>query len=132
METMLDQARTDLSLRGMSPKIKRHFDTLTHRMGQRQRMWGGDLSVLNEETGQRSAAIRRSLAFEKVMREMPLALEPYDLVVGSCAIDGVVVRCALPIYIKNQELGYCSLQMSHKCPDYETLLSRACAPSSMN
>ena len=124
METMLDQARTDLSLRGMSPKIKRHFDTLTHRMGQRQRMWGGDLSVLNEETGQRSAAIRRSLAFEKVMREMPLALEPYDLVVGSCAIDGVVVRCALPIYIKNQELGYCSLQMSHKCPDYETLLSR--------
>ncbi|QQR29902.1 hypothetical protein I5Q82_18145 [Acutalibacter muris] len=124
METIVDQARTDLSLRGMSPKIRLHFDTLEHRMRRRQRMWGGDLSVLNEETVRRSAAIRRSLAFEKVMREMPLALEPYDVVVGSCAIEGAVVRCALPIYLLNQELGYCSLQMSHKCPDYETLLRR--------
>ena len=58
------------------------------------------------------------------MREMPIIIEPYDIVVGSCSIDDTVVRCALPIYIKNEELGECSLQMSHKCPDYEKLLSR--------
>lgn len=124
MENVTEQARTDLSLRGMAPQIKLHFDTIERRMRKRQRMWGGDLSVLNEETAQRSATIRRSLAFEKVMREMPIIIEPYDIVVGSCSIDDTVVRCALPIYIKNEELGECSLQMSHKCPDYEKLLSR--------
>ena len=124
MENAIEQARTDLSLRGMTPKIKLHFDTIERRMRKRQRMWGGDLSVLNEETAQRSATIRRSLAFEKVMREMPIIIEPHDIVVGSCSIDDTVVRCALPIYIKNEELGECSLQMSHKCPDYEKLLSR--------
>ena len=124
VENVTEQARTDLSLRGMAPQIKLHFDTIERRMRKRQRMWGGDLSVLNEETAQRSATIRRSLAFEKVMREMPIIIEPYDIVVGSCSIDDTVVRCALPIYIKNEELGECSLQMSHKCPDYEKLLSR--------
>lgn len=124
MDTVIDQARTDISLRGMTPKIKLHFDTVERRMRKRQRMWGGDLSVLNEETAQRSAVIRRSLAFERVMREMPIIIEPHDIVVGSCSIDDTVVRCALPIYIKNEELGECSLQMSHKCPDYEKLLSR--------
>lgn len=124
MQTTIEQARTEPVLRSMTPKIRRHFDTIHRRMRKRQRMWGGELSVLDEDSVLRSCAIRRSLAFEKVMEEMPILIEPYDLVVGSCTVDDTVVRCALPIYIKNEELGRCSIQMSHKCPDYETLLRR--------
>lgn len=123
MQTVLEQARTDPALREMSPKIRAHFDTLQRHMRQRQKMWGGDLTILNEETKTRSCAIRRSLAFEKVMLEMPASIEPYDRIVGCCLVDDTVIRCALPEYIKNEELGLCSIQMSHKCPDYETLLS---------
>lgn len=124
METIINRARTDLALRGMTPKIRQHFDTIQRRMHKRQRMWGGDLSVIDEESAQRSNTIRRSLAFEKVMKEMPAVIEPHDVLVGSCSVDDTVVRCALPIYIKNEELGLCSIQMSHKCPDYEALLRR--------
>ncbi|GHU17428.1 glycyl radical enzyme [Spirochaetia bacterium] len=121
---VLRAARTDLSLRGMSPQIRRHFDTIERRMHKRQRMWGGNLSVLNQESEKRSNVIRRSLAFEKIMTEMPIAIEGHDLLVGSCMLDDTVVRCAFPQYIKNEELGFCSIQMSHKCPDYDTLLKR--------
>lgn len=124
MQVTMDEARTNPGLRTMTDRIRLHFDTLTYRMRQSQRMWGGDLSVLNEESEKRSAVIRRSLAFEKVMKEMPVTLEPYDLIVGSCTLDGTVVRCALPIYIKTEELGLCSIQMPHKSPDYDKLLAK--------
>jgi formate C-acetyltransferase len=124
MQAAINTARTDVALRGMTDSIRRHFDTVRRRMRKRQRMWGGDLSVIDGESAGRSNMIRRSLAFSKVMREMPIIIEDSDIITGSCAIDDTVVRCALPIYIKNEELGLCSIQMSHKCPDYETLLSR--------
>ena len=124
MECTMNEARTNLQLRTMTDKIQLHFDTLTRRMHQKQRMWGGNLSVITEESAKRSAIIRRSLSFEKLLKEMPIKIEPYDLIVGSCTIDDTVVRCALPMYILTEELGLCSIQMSHKCPDYDTLLKK--------
>ena len=124
VKPVMEEARTDLSLREMSPQIWQHFATIERRMRRRQRMWGGNLTVLNQETEKRSNVIRRSLAFEKVMTEMPIAIEAHDLLVGSCVLDDTVVRCALPRYILSQELGLCSIQVSHKCPDYDTLLAR--------
>ena len=121
---ILNQARTDTCLRGMSPHIGEHFETVKRRRQKRQRMWGGNLSVLEEQSEKRSNVIRRSLAFERIMTEMPIAIERSDVLVGSCSIDDTVVRCTFPKYIKNEELGLCSVQMSHKCPDYETLLKR--------
>lgn len=120
----VEGARTEASLRGMSPRILRHFQTIERRMRKRQRMWGGNLTVLNQETEKRSATIRRSLAFERIMTEMPIAIEGHDILVGSCMLDDTVVRCAFPRFILNEELGFCSIQMSHKCPDYDTLLAR--------
>ena len=124
MSLVIDKARTDLSLREMSPQIRKHFQTIERRMRKRQRMWGGNLTVINHETEKRSNAIRRSLAVEKVMTEMPIVIEDHDLLVGSCVLDDMVVRCALPKYILAEELGLCSIQVAHKCPDYDTLLAR--------
>ena len=124
MQQVNTDAREQKTLRDMSPHIREHFNTIERRMHKRQKMWGGNLSVLNDENKQKSNVIRRSLAFERIMKEMPVAIEEHDVLVGCCLLDDTVVRCAFPQYINNDELGLCSIQMSHKCPDYETLLKR--------
>ena len=120
----MEEARTSPALREMSSNIKMHYDTIQRRMKKRQRMWGGNLSVLNKETEKESSVIRRSLAFEKVMKEMPITIEDHDILVGSCLLDDTVIRCITPKFILSEELGMCNIQMSHKCPDYDTLLSK--------
>jgi formate C-acetyltransferase len=119
-----DQARTDLLLRKMSSKIRLHFNAIERRMHKKQRMWGGNLSVINQETKKRSNAARRTLAFERIMAEMPIAIEPYDILVGQCIVDDTIIRCTPPKYILTEELGLCSVQLAHKCPDYDRLLKR--------
>ncbi|MCL2538954.1 MAG: hypothetical protein FWE66_01315 [Oscillospiraceae bacterium] len=116
-------ARTDLQLRGMSGRIKAHFDVLEAAMHKKQIIWGGEETVITSETATRDAVVRRSLAFERCMLEIPIEIEPYALLAGNCAKDGVIVRCMLPKFILEEELGLCTLAISHKCPDYETLLA---------
>ena len=55
---------------------------------------------------------------------MPIAIEDYDLIAGRSLLNGQIVRCNLPMFLKPSELGECNVHMSHKCPDYETLLSQ--------
>jgi formate C-acetyltransferase len=124
LKTVIDEARTDVSLREMSEKIKQHFDAIERRMHKKQCMWGGNLSVIDQETRKRSNAVRRTLAFDRIMREMPIAIEPYDILVGQCIVDDTIVRCTFPKYILAEELGLCSIQLAHKCPDYDKLLKR--------
>ncbi len=118
------QAREMPSLRKMTPRIKAHYDTIRERMEQKQLAWGGDLSVINEDTWEYSTNIRRAMAFARVMHEMPIAIEDYDLIAGRSLLNGQIVRCNLPMFLKPSELGECNVHMSHKCPDYETLLSQ--------
>ena len=113
---------TGAELRGMSGKILSHFNAIERRMRKKQAMWGGDLTVLDRYSVTRSPAIRRSLAFEKALGEMPIAIEPWDIIAGNCVRGDQVIRCVLPSFLKTEELGECSLNFSHKCPDYETLL----------
>ncbi|HZJ57075.1 MAG TPA: pyruvate formate lyase family protein [Clostridia bacterium] len=128
MESILEhgerQAQEMESLREMTPRIKTHYNTIKERMEQRQLAWGGDLSVLDEETWGYRTNIRRAMAFERVMNEMPIAIEDYDLIAGRSLLNGQIVRCNLPIFLKPGELGECNIHISHKCPDYETLLSQ--------
>lgn len=118
------EAAQNPSLREMSPRIKNHYETLTERMNHRQVMWGGDRTVLTPETERQSTVIRRAMAFCDVMENMPAAVEPWDLIAGNCMKDGVITRCVLPVFLRDDELGKCTLNISHKCPDYETLLSK--------
>ena len=113
---------TGPELRGMSGKILTHFNAIERRMRRKQAMWGGNLTVLDADSEKRGPVIRRSLAFEKALEEMPIAIEPWDILVGNCVADDQIIRCVLPSYLKTEELGEASLNISHKCPDYETLL----------
>jgi hypothetical protein len=54
------QAREMPSLREMTPRVRTHYDTIRERMEQKQLAWGGDLSVINEETWEYSTNIRRA------------------------------------------------------------------------
>lgn len=123
-EFAIEKTRTELALRQMTKKIRQHFSTIERRMYNRQKAWGGDVSVINEETSKRSAMIRRSLAFEYVMLNMPIEIEDHEIIVGSCLEDDTVVRCAMPIFSKIEEYGKCSIAISHKCPDYYTLVNK--------
>ena len=122
MTKTIQQARDDISLREMTLRVKEHYNRIQKSMNERQTLWGGNLTVINDETEKLSATIRRSLAFEKVMHEMPIAIEPYALLAGRSEKDGMIVRCMLPSFVIEKELPDCSMYISHKCPDYETLL----------
>lgn len=121
-EKLLKAARLEPAYRDMSPKIKRHFNIIEKRMHQKQRLWGGDLSVLTQETEKESTTYRRALAFEKTMNEMPICIEDWDIIVGNAVENGQIVRCVLPAFLRTDELGKCAYHISHKAPDYETLL----------
>jgi len=116
------RAKDDPGLRGMTPRIKLHYERIKQSMDEKQTLWGGDLSILDENTRMLSAALRRTLAFEYLTEHMPVHVEPYALLAGSCMQDGRIVRCMLPSFILEEELGQCTMSISHKCPDYETLL----------
>ena len=118
------QACEDTSLREMTPRTRQHYDAVQRLMDEKQTLVFGNETVLTAETMKLPTTIRRSLAFEKVMTEMPISVEPYALLAGYVTDDdGRIVRCMLPDFILEAELGQCVMSISHKCPDYETLLS---------
>ena len=116
------QACMDPALGGKSALVQQYSDQLEKRMHRKQRMWGGDKTVVTQETEDTPASYRRALAFQKVMEEMPITIEPWALIVGNSMEDETIVRCVLPSFLKEEELGKCTLNMSHKCPDFAALL----------
>jgi formate C-acetyltransferase len=119
----INEVRESVSLRKMTERTQRHYKRILESMNQKQALWGGNLTILNDKSRKMSPAARRSLAFEKVMYEMPIHIEPYALLAGLCQKDGQIVRCVLPSFIIEEERGKAAMGISHKCPDYETLLS---------
>ncbi len=116
------QACMERELRNKSALVQQYFSQLERRMHRKQRMWGGDKTVVTSETEGEPASYRRALAFKKVMEEMPITIEPWARIVGNSMEDETIVRCVLPSFLKKEELGKCTLNLSHKCPDFVTLL----------
>ena len=122
LQQATQQACADPALRKKTALIQEYFDALTLRMHQKQQMWGGDRSVLTPQTETLPTSYRRALAFAETVTQMPIVIEPWALIAGNCMRDDCIVRCVLPAFLRKDELGKCTLNMSHKCPDYETLL----------
>lgn len=110
------------SLREMTPRVRMLFERINSRKYQKQTAFGGNLNVINERTKRHSVGYRRSLAAEIVLNTMPVSIEPGDLIVGNCVTDSHIVRCMLPRFLLNEEIGQESVRLSHKCPNYEKLL----------
>ena len=123
LQDAITHVREDAIFREMTPNTAKHYARIHETMDKRQALWGGNVSVITPETEKLSATLRRSLAFEKAMQDIPIHIEPYALLAGLSQKDGRIVRGLLPAFILEPELGQCSLHISHKCPDYETLLA---------
>lgn len=119
-----EQAAKKPELRGMTERVRHLYETIERRKYQKQIAFGGDLSVLGEENNKRSAGYRRSLAVERVLREMPIAIEPHDLIVGVSVQGGRIVRNVLPRFILREEAGKETVRISHKAPGYARLLEK--------
>lgn len=113
-----------LEIRKMNQRVERLNKCLQERSIKKQEIWGGSLSVLNENTINFPTAIRRALAFEKVLLEMPITIEPDDIIVGNCVDGSKIARCILPQFMKDEELNVTDISMFHKTPDYETLVNK--------
>ena len=120
----LETAMHSLEMREMTPRVERLYSRLQERMTKKQKVWGGTRSVLNERTSHLPTTNRRALAFEHVLLNMPIGIETDDLIVGNCVEKGVAVRCLLPQFVKDEELGKTAVSMSHKTPDYELLVHK--------
>ena len=119
-----EQAAKKPELRGMTERVRHLYETIERRKYQKQIAFGGDLSVLGEENNKRSAGYRRSLAVERVLREMPIAIEPHDLIVGVSVQGGRIVRNVLPRFILREEAGKETVRISHNAPGYARLLEK--------
>ncbi|MBI2859039.1 MAG: hypothetical protein HYX90_08170 [Chloroflexi bacterium] len=101
-------------------------------MTRKQEVWGDGLTVLDDsENAGLPLVLRRAKAFERVMREMPIAIEEGDLVVGNTALRGVIVRTKLPKYATDKEQEKARSEgsqiadgLGHKTPDYYGVMGK--------
>ena len=121
---VITKARLSLELREKNPRVQALYDRLSVRLTKRQKVWGSKLSILTPESEKLSPMFRRVVAFEKVMNEMPIGIEAGDLIAGISLDDGIVIRCVMPTYRKSDEKGEVTVAMTHKTPDYATLLEK--------
>ncbi|HML45487.1 MAG TPA: pyruvate formate lyase family protein, partial [Clostridia bacterium] len=119
-----EQAAKKPELRAMGDRVRCLFETIERRKFEKQVAFGGDLSVLGDGNNKRSAGYRRSLAVERVLREMPIEIEENDLLVGVSVRDGRIVRNVLPRFILKEEAGKETVRISHKAPGYAKLLEK--------
>ncbi|HJP27856.1 MAG TPA: hypothetical protein QF694_03490, partial [Dehalococcoidia bacterium] len=96
-ETLTSPTLSDDNLTALAPRVHRLQEVLQQRMTQPQMTWGGDLSILDEPgAADAPIVVRHAMSFARTMREMPIAIEADDLIVGNSLLDGVVLRTRMP------------------------------------
>jgi formate C-acetyltransferase len=126
----LPRTFSDDSLTALAPRVERLQVVLQERMTRSQTTWGGDLSILSESNAvNEPIVVRHAMAFARALREMPIALETDDLIVGNSLIDGVVTRTRMPAFALDHELtdaaangASIASQLGHKTPYYYDLM----------
>ncbi len=139
-ETLTSPTLSDDNLTALAPRVHRLQEVLQQRMTQPQMTWGGDLSIL-DEPGAADAPImvRHAMSFARTMREMPIAIEADDLIVGNSLLDGVVLRTRMPGFglprehqdVANNDTKIAT-QMGHKTPYYYDLMNDGLAVTLAN
>ena len=101
-------------------------------MTRPQETWGRHLTVLDDPAvAAPPLVLRHARALERLLREIPIAIEADDLVVGNVLRDGVVLRTGLPDFATAAEhaearrLGApITDHLSHKTPYYYDLMDK--------
>jgi formate C-acetyltransferase len=136
-EPGIESTLSDDNLTALSKRVERLQNVLQERMTQPQMTWGGDLSILSEpNAANEPIVVRHSLSFARVMREMPIAIETDDLIVGNSLENGVVLRTRMPAFGLEHEHqdaaesdSKIASQLGHKTPYYYDLMKEGLTPT---
>lgn len=112
-------------------RVQALYDGVRHAATQRQQRWRPPplLSYL----GMFSLPLvqRRARAFDVTLREMPIEIGAGELIVGKCAVDGVIYRTSMPEFATPEEMAQARAEgsslgagLSHKVPAYDDLLRK--------
>lgn len=112
-------------------RVQRLYDRVRDSMLRSQRQWRPGTVLSDPEKAKLPLQIRHALAFARVVDEMPIEIDGDELLVGRTAIDGVIYRTCLPEFATPEEHAQARAEgflitsnLSHKTPDYETVVAR--------
>lgn len=114
----------------LTPRVARLKARLAESMLKKQESWKPADLVNDPQAAQLPLLIRRARATASVLQEMPIEIAEDELLVGKTARDGSIVRTWLPEFALEAEKEKASAEgfkisggLSHKTPDYPTLLA---------
>lgn len=73
----------------LTPRVRRGLDWIQQGRFREKEVWKVPVSVLDDETRKLSLVKRKALAIRTVLCEMPIRIEPYELIVG-CSVQNSV------------------------------------------
>lgn len=118
-------------LRIKNARVSQLYQRLQHRMTQPQKNWGANHVLEDPNFAELPFVIRHAKAFEKTLTEMPITIEPHDLIVGNTVEDEVIVRTSLPRFATDKELtkartkgNLIEVGLAHKTPYYPLILQK--------
>jgi formate C-acetyltransferase len=121
----------DSRLRRLTPRARRLQERAREGRFIRKEMWAEKLSVLNEDTRKEPLIVRKALAFNKVLSEMPVEIKQDELVVGRVRIGRAARGLPFPEYETEAEKREAArIKTSrysvwgHSLPGYPSLLEK--------
>ncbi len=119
-------------LEATSDRVTQLYQRLQHRMTQKQKNWSGDHSLLTDpDIADRPYVIRHAQAFERTLTNMPIIIEPHDLIVGNTVENQIIVRTSLLPFATAQEIALAQekgnlieVGLAHKTPYYPLVLQK--------
>ena len=123
----LSQARAS----EFTPRVIWLRDQLGEAMLRKQESWRPASLAGDERMAQQPLLLRRAAAVARVLQGMPIEIADGEILVGKTARDGIIVRTALPEFALEAEKEKARAEgfgisggLSHKTPDYPTLLAK--------
>lgn len=133
-ETHLIEKGTSLK---MAPRVKRLWKREMDRMYEKKEWWGAGQTIFSDkadDTAQKPLIIRKAIAFEKVLREMPISIGEDELIVGNMIMSSSGLGRFFPDYatLKEKEAAARkSLSIrsvwGHSVPDYSKVINMGLA-----
>ncbi len=112
-------------------RVARLQAKLAESMLTKQETWKPESLVNDPDAAQLPLLLRRAAATARVLQEMPVEIGEDELLVGKTARGGIIVRTSLPEFATTAEKEKARAEgfaiaggLSHKTPDYPTLLAR--------
>ena len=113
----------------LTPRVQKGLDLIQQGRFQEKEVWNVPLTVLNEETKKLVLVKRKALAIRKVLSEMPVRIEPYELLVGFSVHNSVASLTPFPEYATQKEREEAAAKYTstysvfgHFCPSYPRYL----------